>query len=105
MSVVFNWLMISVKAQNAFSNDINYYLFNSWMGGKTPVLAAKIDCSGHQRKGLCYGFKRVASFAVCYNTTSLIPDMSGYSVYKPPPAGGRDEWRDEDGPYGTYRLF
>ena len=97
--------MISVKAQDAFSNDINYCLFNSWMSGKTPILAAKIDCSGHQRNGLCYGLNRVASFAVCYNTTSLIPDMSGYSVYRPGQAPGRDEWRNEDGPYGTWGLF
>ena len=51
MLVMFNWLIIVVEADdNAFSDDINYCLFNSWIKGSTPVLAAKIGCGGADEK-------------------------------------------------------
>ena len=105
VSVLSNWLMISVKTQDAFSYNINYCLFNNWMKGNIPILAAKIDCSGYQRRGLCYGLNRKTSFAVCYNTKFLIPEMSGYSVYRPLEATGRGDWRNEGGRYGTCGLL
>ena len=101
VSVLSNWLMISVKAQNAFSDNIDFCLFKSWRSGRTPVLAEKIDCSGPQRKGLCYGIDRVASFAVCYNTVSRIPEITGHSVFNSSHGTGREAWRNEHGRYGT----
>ncbi len=59
ISVTFKWQLISVKAQNdgnAFSDNINYCLFDRWnVVGKSRVLAGKVSCNGHERSGLCYG--------------------------------------------------
>ncbi len=108
ISVAFNWQLISVEAQNngnAFSDNINYCLFDRWKVGKSPVLAGKVSCNGHERTGLCYGFNRNALFAVCYNTKTLIPEFSGHVVDAPGGGAGRDEWRNEEGKYGMIRFW
>ncbi len=102
ISVIFNWQSIceiSVKAQdddNAFSDNINFCLFDRWKVGKSPVLAGKVECNGHERTGLCYGLNRNALFAVCYNTKTLIPEFSGHVIDAPGGAGRDNEWRNED---------
>ena len=89
---------------NAFNNNINACILQSWINGETPVLSEKVTCSGPNRVGLCYGTKQPAVFAVCYNTDSRIPE---FSVHKVDPAaaanGGRPQyWRNEAGRYRKY---
>ncbi len=106
ISVIFNWQSISaicVKAEdddNAFSDNINFCLFDRWKVGKIPVLTGKVECNGHERTGLCYGLNRNALFAVCYNTKTLIPEFSGHIIDAPGGAGRDKDWRNEDGKFG-----
>ena len=66
-----------VGSRSSFSSDFNSCLFDGW---PPNVLAGKVTCSGKQ---LCYGGhgsagKEQALFAVCYNTTTLIPEFTGH---------------------------
>ena len=104
LSVICSHLLLSTKAdllpENAFSTDINHHYFKHW---KAVLGRKKVDCSGHHRTGLCYGFRKSPLFAVCYNTITLIPEYTGHIVE--PAAeitGGKYDWTNENGKYGKY---
>ena len=92
---------VSVKAnRDAFSNDINSCLFDDWFSNK-GILATKVDCSGPNRSGLCYGSETRTLFAVCYNNETLIPEFTGHVVEANIVGKGRGIWTNENGPFGT----
>ena len=103
-------LFLFVKAEkNAFSKDINQCLFDGWRTRSSPVLSSRVRCNGHKLVGLCYGLnnqrnRRIATFVVCYNKLSLIPEFSGHVVRYKCGAGGRETFRDENGVYGKLSM-
>ena len=98
-------LVFEVKADNnASDNNINTCLFDNWRQLPVPVLSGNVACLGSQ---LCYSVNgaKPALFAVCYNTTTRIPDFTGHIVVaNVASGGGRQDWHNEGGPYGNYTL-
>ncbi|KAK3740660.1 hypothetical protein QZH41_006819 [Actinostola sp. cb2023] len=93
-------LVFEVKADNnASDNNINTCLFDNWRQLPVPVLSGNVACLGSQ---LCYSVNgaKPALFAVCYNTTTRIPDFTGHIVVaNVASGGGRQDWHNEGGPY------
>ena len=91
--------------QNAFSNDINACLFSGWR--TASIISSAIQCN--VGAGLCYATDpnaRTASFAVCYNTQTLTPDLTGH-VVKPQGGSGRGAsgFKSDVGQFGKYFIY
>jgi hypothetical protein len=104
--VMFSYHIFCVKTlgKQAFDSNINACLFENWIKRANPVLSKGVNCSSNERFGLCYGINQQASFAVCYNNNTLIPEFSGHIVepVSGKRTGGRGRWRNEAGEYGKY---
>ncbi len=102
-----------VGENSASSYNINTCLFNYWTayanlpktagGGKNlkPVLDGAVKCG---RQGLCYSDKvgGAATFAVCYNQATLIPEFTGHILNTNTAGVGREKNFREDTTIGNY---
>ena len=80
-------------------------LFDDWRARPRPVLDLEVDCSGHERTGLCYGAKNITLFAACFNNKTLIPEFTGH-VVRPATkrSGKRAFWKNEGGTHGKKKF-
>ncbi|KAK3713734.1 hypothetical protein QZH41_008860 [Actinostola sp. cb2023] len=86
---------------NAYSNNIDTCLFQSWQSGSEAVLSGPVNCGDKVKQfQLCYNKagQNPAQYAVCYNNETLIPDFTGHVVVTNIQGAGRKcSWHDEGG--------